>query len=76
MRSLVQLFMDVAYSIPVGRKLIEVRCPECGLVVTRRKRKDEPDQAARVAMICPDCDVDAFDYPIYFDAEGNRIDTE
>ena len=57
-----------------AEKSITLVCPNCGKTEqSNRVRLLDPPEAAKLAIICYDCDDGDFHAPTYFDANGKEL---
>jgi hypothetical protein len=55
-------------------KLVTLECPKCKRTMPGCAKEDtDPPSAARVVIICNNCDDGDFHEPAFFDAEGREV---
>lgn len=57
----------------MGAKSIRLRCSVCGSEETTNRMQSDPEKAALMVLICPDCDDGDFHSASYFDADGKEV---
>jgi hypothetical protein len=57
----------------MAAKSIRLRCSVCGFEETTNRMRSDPEKAALMVLICPDCDDGDFHSASYWDADGNEV---
>lgn len=51
-----------------------ISCHHCQKTVIVDRDPTDPVSSVRAEIICPDCDDGDFDFPKYFDKDGNEVE--